>query len=210
MSHPLDPPAIHRSEILERQERVRAATAAAGFDALLAIGRSFYDRPGDVAWLANHQPPFPTTVFSDENRGMGHAFFLLPVSGPSTLVTDPRRWRSDLIVADDARAGATTRSAAAVDRWTDRLDGAVVAIGNAPTALFRLLEGRSWEEISLTDIARESGQDLAGLRGRIGDRFDIRGYHQAALENGYVPLWAMEYWVDHWIEQTKRGEGGGE
>jgi precorrin-8X/cobalt-precorrin-8 methylmutase len=34
----------------------------------------------------------------------------------------------------------TTRSAAAVDLWTDRLDGAVVAIGNAPTTLFRLLE----------------------------------------------------------------------
>jgi precorrin-8X/cobalt-precorrin-8 methylmutase len=34
----------------------------------------------------------------------------------------------------------TTRSAAALDRWLDRLDGAVVAIGNAPTALFRLLE----------------------------------------------------------------------
>lgn len=39
-----------------------------------------------------------------------------------------------------ARASGTTRSAAAVDLWTDRLDGAVVAIGNAPTALFRLLE----------------------------------------------------------------------
>jgi precorrin-8X/cobalt-precorrin-8 methylmutase len=38
-----------------------------------------------------------------------------------------------------ARLG-TTRSAAAVDLWGDRLDGAVVAIGNAPTALFRLLE----------------------------------------------------------------------
>jgi len=38
-----------------------------------------------------------------------------------------------------ARLG-TTRSAAAVDLWADRLDGAVVAIGNAPTALFRLLE----------------------------------------------------------------------
>jgi precorrin-8X/cobalt-precorrin-8 methylmutase len=36
--------------------------------------------------------------------------------------------------------GNTTRSAAAVDLWRDRLDGAVVAIGNAPTALFRLLE----------------------------------------------------------------------
>ncbi|TDB80196.1 precorrin-8X methylmutase [Actinomadura sp. KC216] len=38
-----------------------------------------------------------------------------------------------------ARLG-TTRSAAALDLWLDRLDGAVVAIGNAPTALFRLLE----------------------------------------------------------------------
>jgi precorrin-8X/cobalt-precorrin-8 methylmutase len=34
----------------------------------------------------------------------------------------------------------TTRSAAALDFWVDRLAGAVVAIGNAPTALFRLLE----------------------------------------------------------------------
>jgi precorrin-8X/cobalt-precorrin-8 methylmutase len=38
-----------------------------------------------------------------------------------------------------ARLG-TTRSAAALDLWRDRLGGAVVAIGNAPTALFRLLE----------------------------------------------------------------------
>jgi precorrin-8X/cobalt-precorrin-8 methylmutase len=34
----------------------------------------------------------------------------------------------------------TTRSAAALDLWRGRLEGAVVAIGNAPTALFRLLE----------------------------------------------------------------------
>ena len=34
----------------------------------------------------------------------------------------------------------TTRSAAALELWGDRLSGAVVAIGNAPTALFRLLE----------------------------------------------------------------------
>src|SRR5215470_12373214 len=34
----------------------------------------------------------------------------------------------------------TTRSAAALDLWIDKLEGAVVAIGNAPTALFRLLE----------------------------------------------------------------------
>lgn len=39
-----------------------------------------------------------------------------------------------------ATAWGTTRSAAAVSLWADRLEGAVVAIGNAPTALFHLLE----------------------------------------------------------------------
>jgi precorrin-8X/cobalt-precorrin-8 methylmutase len=39
-----------------------------------------------------------------------------------------------------AEKNATTRSAAALDLWLDRLGGAVVAVGNAPTALFRLLE----------------------------------------------------------------------
>jgi len=39
-----------------------------------------------------------------------------------------------------ARGLGTTRSAAAVDLWAPHLDGSVVAIGNAPTALFRLLE----------------------------------------------------------------------
>ncbi len=39
-----------------------------------------------------------------------------------------------------AAEAATTRSAAAVELWAPHLDGAVVAIGNAPTALFRLLE----------------------------------------------------------------------
>jgi precorrin-8X/cobalt-precorrin-8 methylmutase len=43
-------------------------------------------------------------------------------------------------VAERATAAAITRSAAAVDLWRDHLDDAVVAIGNAPTALFRLLE----------------------------------------------------------------------
>ena len=42
-----------------------------------------------------------------------------------------RRWPKRL---------GTTRSAAAVELWRPYLDGAIVAIGNAPTALFRLLE----------------------------------------------------------------------
>jgi precorrin-8X/cobalt-precorrin-8 methylmutase len=47
---------------------------------------------------------------------------------------------SDPAVALLAERMGNTRTAAAVDLWGDRLAGAVVAIGNAPTALFRLLE----------------------------------------------------------------------
>jgi precorrin-8X/cobalt-precorrin-8 methylmutase len=47
---------------------------------------------------------------------------------------------SDAGVPELAARLATTRSAAALELWRDSLDGAVVAIGNAPTALFRLLE----------------------------------------------------------------------
>lgn len=39
-----------------------------------------------------------------------------------------------------AREWGTTRSAAAVSLWEERLEGAVVAFGNAPTALFHLME----------------------------------------------------------------------
>jgi len=47
---------------------------------------------------------------------------------------------NDQRVPGIAAKRATTRSAAALDLWLDRLAGAVVAIGTAPTALFRLLE----------------------------------------------------------------------
>ncbi len=47
----------------------------------------------------------------------------------------------DSAVAREAAARGISRAAAAVERWQPRLAGAVVAIGNAPTALFRLIEG---------------------------------------------------------------------
>ncbi len=43
-------------------------------------------------------------------------------------------------VAEAARAEGTTRAMAAMDALADRFEGAVIAVGNAPTALFRLLE----------------------------------------------------------------------
>jgi precorrin-8X/cobalt-precorrin-8 methylmutase len=47
---------------------------------------------------------------------------------------------TDERIPELATAWGTTRTAAAVSLWEPHLDGAVVAIGNAPTALFHLLE----------------------------------------------------------------------
>lgn len=47
---------------------------------------------------------------------------------------------NDQSVLGRAHDIGNTRSAAAVELWRDRIDGAVVAVGNAPTALFHLLE----------------------------------------------------------------------
>jgi precorrin-8X/cobalt-precorrin-8 methylmutase len=58
----------------------------------------------------------------------------LPADNPVICtLNDPR-------VPDLAVAHRTTRTAAAVELWRERLAGSVVVIGNAPTALFRLLE----------------------------------------------------------------------
>ncbi len=80
----------------------------------------------------------------------------------------------------------TTRSAAAVDLWCDRVEGAIVVIGNAPTALFHLLEqlDRGWPkpavilgfpvgfigaEDSKTELAGNSrGCEFIALKGRLG------------------------------------------
>lgn len=58
----------------------------------------------------------------------------LPAANPVLCtLRDPR-------VPELAARNQTTRSAAAMELWMDALEGSIVAIGNAPTSLFRLLE----------------------------------------------------------------------
>lgn len=91
-------------------------------------------------------------------------------------------------IAERAAALGTTRSAAALELWRDRLDGAVVAIGNAPTALFHLLEmlrdgaarpaaivgcpvgfiGAAESKEALAADAAELGVEFLTVRGRRG------------------------------------------
>ncbi len=68
-----------------------------------------------------------------EMVGAGIIRRYLPDTDVIVTLNDPR-------VPELAKTLGTTRSAAAVELWQDHIEGAVVAIGNAPTALFHLLE----------------------------------------------------------------------
>ena len=106
---------IHASGMVEIADRLAFSPSAfaAGREALLA----------------------GAPVLADcEMVGAGIIRRSLPV-GNEVIVT-----LNDAAVPARAKAIGNTRSAAAVELWGDRLAGAVVAIGNAPTALFRLLE----------------------------------------------------------------------
>ena len=74
-------------------------------------------------------------IFTDANMvASGVTRARLPANNEVIcLLRDPR-------VPELAARWGTTRSAAAVSLWGDELEGAVVAFGNAPTALFHLLE----------------------------------------------------------------------
>ncbi len=133
---------ISAVEIRGRQELARQAAAAAEYDALVVVGRSFYDRPGDLAYLTNHFPPFPSTVFSEGNRGMGHAILLLPVVGEPVLLTDARKHRPDLVAVDDVRAtGDLGAGLIALLKETFLEDGNIGLVGDdiLPAAIDREL-----------------------------------------------------------------------
>lgn len=95
------PPSIGREEYLQRQEVARQRTRALGAEALVAVGAPFYDRPGDLLYLSGHLPPFPTSNFDGDYRGLGYGAVVLPVDGGAHLVTDTTAYREERIVADE-------------------------------------------------------------------------------------------------------------
>lgn len=80
-----------------------------------------------------------------------------------------------------ARDTATTRSAAAVELWLPHLAGAVIAIGNAPTALYRLLE-------LLHDGAPRPAAILAFPVGFVGAAESKEALIAAGLDVAFVTL----------------------
>ena len=138
-------------EFLARQATTRELAAAAGHAGVIAIGRSFYDRPGALAYLTHHFPPFPATEFDGGFRGLGHGVFVLPVEGPSTLVVDSGFYREDLIVADEVRVALDLPSeTAAVLRDLGIGSGQVGLVGEdiLPLAFF----GEMLDEVPNLDL----------------------------------------------------------
>jgi Xaa-Pro aminopeptidase len=69
---------IPQAEVLNRLDRLKTLARERGLAGLVAVARSFYDRPENVAYLSNHFPPFPTGMFWGEARGLGHAALIIP------------------------------------------------------------------------------------------------------------------------------------
>lgn len=193
-SHPLryerDPPAIYAQSFAAVRKEARLDRFPPGLDALavrlihscgmvevadrLAFSPDAFEA-GRSALLAG------APVLADcEMVGAGIIRRYLP-AGNEVIVT-----LNAPGVADRAKAIGNTRSAAAVELWAPHLEGAVVAIGNAPTALFRLLElldagapkpavilgfpvGFIGAAQSKAELARDPrGVEFVALRGRRG------------------------------------------
>ncbi|ADL20906.1 Precorrin-8X methylmutase [Corynebacterium pseudotuberculosis] len=124
-------------------------------------------------------------IFTDVNMvKSGITRKRLPVNNDVIcLLTDKR-------IPDLAARLGTTRSAAAVELWAERLDGAIVAIGNAPTALFHLMNwlaedptrprpaaiigipvgfvGAAESKAALSNVAADLGTEFVTVHGRRG------------------------------------------
>lgn len=144
MSYLQDPDAIYRASFAAIRAEVDLGRFPEAFhDMVLRLvhAGAMPDIADDLAWrgdpvtaakaaLAAGKP----VIADAKMTAVGILVNRLP-EGCEVICTlgDPR-------VSAMAKEAKTTRSAAAVELWRPHLEGAVVAIGNAPTALFKLLE----------------------------------------------------------------------
>lgn len=138
-----DPAEIYRQSFatIEAEARLDALP-----EALRAVARRMIhacgmtDLVGDLAW---HGEP----VAAARQAIAGGAPILTDAQMVTSGIIRGRFPKTEIVcviaedaVAETAQRLGTTRSAASVELWRGRLQGAVVAIGNAPTALFHLLD----------------------------------------------------------------------
>ncbi len=150
------------ADVERRQGRVLAEAERRGFGALIVVGRSFYDRCGDLAYLTNHLPPFPTAIGAEGISGLGHAFLIMPIHGDPILLTDLRRHRQDIVAVADTRAHSDLDAA-----LLDAIDALALPGGRVGIAGLDLLpatlDRRMRERFPRLDV-QDAGDTVAALR----------------------------------------------
>jgi precorrin-8X/cobalt-precorrin-8 methylmutase len=139
----------HGSEIYRRSfQTIREEADLSGFRADAAtVAVRMIHAAGDVR-IVEDLRMHPRLVTSARTALRSGARILVDATMIASGITRSRLPAGNQVICrlNDQRVPAiatewrTTRSAAAVSLWLDDLDGSVVAIGNAPTALFQLLE----------------------------------------------------------------------
>ncbi len=140
--------AIPREEFERRLEAARELTASLRLDALLVVGRAFYDRPGNLAYLTNYFPPEPTMVFGDDVRGAGHGILLLPRRGAPILFTAGAvpeiRKSSNRPSTINAAASRSARWSSMINRPFTRCPGTMASLRRSAIRRFPPAAGRQW------------------------------------------------------------------
>ncbi|GAB6876353.1 M24 family metallopeptidase [Thermaerobacter litoralis] len=128
----IDRPVLDAAVYRRRQEALRSALAAEGLDAVLAVGRAFYERGGPVAFLCGHQAPAPTAAAVPGYEGWGQSLLVVPRRGPVVLIADAAR--PETVVADQVEI--TPAHWGALAGWLQRLGLATGRIGVAGSDLW--------------------------------------------------------------------------
>jgi precorrin-8X/cobalt-precorrin-8 methylmutase len=115
-------------------EEERVAVRIIHASGMIEIARDILFSPGVVAAARDALHRGAPILCDSKMVANGITRARLPANNDVICALDDPR------VPDLARDIGNTRTAAAMELWRDRLAGAIVAIGNAPTALFRLLE----------------------------------------------------------------------
>ncbi|MDR7414024.1 MAG: M24 family metallopeptidase [Armatimonadota bacterium] len=163
---------IPREEYEQRQEAVRRRAADAGLAAVLCVSGPFYARPGDVAYLTGHFPPFPTAESETKLRGTGHAAVVLD-GRRCALVVDTPAYREDLVVASEVVVASDVWAEAA--RLLQGTAGPVGCVGSdvLPWEGARALEEAGVRLVAADPVVRElrrvkSPAEVELLRGACG------------------------------------------
>ncbi len=143
-----------------------------GLAALLCVSGPFYARPGDVAYLTGHFPPFPTAEGGEKLRGIGHAAVVLD-DRRCALVVDTPAYREDLVVASEVVVASDVWAEAA--RLLRGTSGPVGCVGSdvLPWEGGRALEEAHVQLVAADSVVRElrrvkSPAEVELLRGACG------------------------------------------